>query len=485
MDGEVIESIQFLLSCVWTYLLSPGADHCLVYWIPVFDPGKFPCLSGRKGRQWAVWNVCRRPLVGTCELLLWQTDRQTDTHTPAASPVTELSCFCFAPFFCQITLTTIGYGDKFPITWNGRLLAATFTLIGVSFFALPAVSCLTSPGHGWVEPSSPVCLLCFRAFWALALLWRFKSSTDRNTLRRGETQQPDSYRWKSETFSCIFWSEFKHHQTGSTQHKRLGLDLSFPNSLTVRGYQLVIVDPGSATNVSMPDPPCTSRTPVVPFGQNRQNEKQMMETLCLTGATLLIFLCHHILQWIKVRIVLVSVVFGDGVWGTDADATGFEHLTRTKAAGYYGNAGVPLVSITNQVNRSPTSRCCWAHQICRLFMLFYFLPDWTLSVCTGSLEGLCHQSEPKRLDFNLGLLWEKCICSHVQVCQLVLGAPHLKRTDFIFVFRLIPPLNQLDLLRNLKNKSGLSFRSVKFAYNHYRSINSNIWWENNGVCLFL
>ncbi|XP_078506555.1 potassium voltage-gated channel subfamily KQT member 2 [Lissotriton helveticus] len=37
-----------------------------------------------------------------------------------------------------ITLTTIGYGDKYPRTWNGRLLAATFTLIGVSFFALPA-----------------------------------------------------------------------------------------------------------------------------------------------------------------------------------------------------------------------------------------------------------------------------------------------------------------------------------------------------------
>uniref|UniRef100_A0A2K6L445 Potassium voltage-gated channel subfamily Q member 2 n=1 Tax=Rhinopithecus bieti TaxID=61621 RepID=A0A2K6L445_RHIBE len=38
----------------------------------------------------------------------------------------------------KITLTTIGYGDKYPQTWNGRLLAATFTLIGVSFFALPA-----------------------------------------------------------------------------------------------------------------------------------------------------------------------------------------------------------------------------------------------------------------------------------------------------------------------------------------------------------
>lgn len=46
----------------------------------------------------------------------------------------------------QITLTTIGYGDKYPITWNGRLLAATFTLIGVSFFALPAVSLRGSEG---------------------------------------------------------------------------------------------------------------------------------------------------------------------------------------------------------------------------------------------------------------------------------------------------------------------------------------------------
>lgn len=40
----------------------------------------------------------------------------------------------------KITLTTIGYGDKVPKTWNGRLLAATFSMIGVAFFALPAVS---------------------------------------------------------------------------------------------------------------------------------------------------------------------------------------------------------------------------------------------------------------------------------------------------------------------------------------------------------
>lgn len=49
-------------------------------------------------------------------------------------------CLFFIFFLYQITLTTIGYGDKVPKTWNGRLLAATFSLIGVAFFALPAVS---------------------------------------------------------------------------------------------------------------------------------------------------------------------------------------------------------------------------------------------------------------------------------------------------------------------------------------------------------
>ncbi|XP_036386226.1 potassium voltage-gated channel subfamily KQT member 2 isoform X2 [Megalops cyprinoides] len=50
----------------------------------------------------------------------------------------QFETYADALWWGLITLTTIGYGDKYPITWNGRLLAATFTLIGVSFFALPA-----------------------------------------------------------------------------------------------------------------------------------------------------------------------------------------------------------------------------------------------------------------------------------------------------------------------------------------------------------
>ncbi|KAL2080300.1 hypothetical protein ACEWY4_024093 [Coilia grayii] len=50
----------------------------------------------------------------------------------------DFSTYADSLWWGTITLTTIGYGDKTPHTWQGRLLAAAFALIGVSFFALPA-----------------------------------------------------------------------------------------------------------------------------------------------------------------------------------------------------------------------------------------------------------------------------------------------------------------------------------------------------------
>uniref|UniRef100_A0A6Q2YSG0 Uncharacterized protein n=1 Tax=Esox lucius TaxID=8010 RepID=A0A6Q2YSG0_ESOLU len=51
---------------------------------------------------------------------------------------TEFHTYADSLWWGTITLTTIGYGDKTPRTWLGRLLAAGFALLGVSFFALPA-----------------------------------------------------------------------------------------------------------------------------------------------------------------------------------------------------------------------------------------------------------------------------------------------------------------------------------------------------------
>lgn len=38
-----------------------------------------------------------------------------------------------------ITLTTVGYGDVTPQTWPGKMVGALCALMGISFFALPAV----------------------------------------------------------------------------------------------------------------------------------------------------------------------------------------------------------------------------------------------------------------------------------------------------------------------------------------------------------
>ncbi|KAG8125708.1 hypothetical protein E2320_020862 [Naja naja] len=38
----------------------------------------------------------------------------------------------------QVTVTTIGYGDKVPQTWIGKTIASCFSVFAISFFALPA-----------------------------------------------------------------------------------------------------------------------------------------------------------------------------------------------------------------------------------------------------------------------------------------------------------------------------------------------------------
>lgn len=43
-----------------------------------------------------------------------------------------------AMWWAVITLTTVGYGDAYPVTMMGRLLASAIALLGIAMFALPA-----------------------------------------------------------------------------------------------------------------------------------------------------------------------------------------------------------------------------------------------------------------------------------------------------------------------------------------------------------
>ena len=76
----------------------------------------------------------------------------------------------------QITVMTIGYGDKVPQTWMGKIVASCFAVFAISFFALPAVSLYVRPSvccspslHLCLSVCPPACL-SLRQFLCLACL---------------------------------------------------------------------------------------------------------------------------------------------------------------------------------------------------------------------------------------------------------------------------------------------------------------------------
>ncbi|KAJ6220645.1 hypothetical protein RDWZM_006457 [Blomia tropicalis] len=43
-----------------------------------------------------------------------------------------------AMWWAIVTLSTVGYGDRVPVTWIGKIISTIFTILGVAIFALPA-----------------------------------------------------------------------------------------------------------------------------------------------------------------------------------------------------------------------------------------------------------------------------------------------------------------------------------------------------------
>ncbi|XP_038049725.1 potassium voltage-gated channel subfamily KQT member 1-like [Patiria miniata] len=50
----------------------------------------------------------------------------------------QFETYADALWWGVVTLTTIGYGDKVPITWLGKIIASCFSIFSISFFALPS-----------------------------------------------------------------------------------------------------------------------------------------------------------------------------------------------------------------------------------------------------------------------------------------------------------------------------------------------------------
>jgi len=75
--------------------------------------------------------------------------------------------------FPQVTVTTIGYGDKIPQTWIGKAIASCFSVFAISFFALPAVNTILIKitGVSWTMRKS---FILFIFFWVVFFLFFYK-----------------------------------------------------------------------------------------------------------------------------------------------------------------------------------------------------------------------------------------------------------------------------------------------------------------------
>ena len=86
-------------------------------------------LHTKRGDLAAVVSVLFLLLVMTSSLMFFAEHR--------AQPE-EFASIPRAMWWSIITLTTVGYGDVFPVTAAGRLLAGMIAIVGIGLFALPA-----------------------------------------------------------------------------------------------------------------------------------------------------------------------------------------------------------------------------------------------------------------------------------------------------------------------------------------------------------
>ena len=92
----------------------------------------------KQGELAAVVSVLFLLLVMTSSLMFFAENR--------AQPE-EFASIPRAMWWSIITLTTVGYGDVFPVTAAGRLLAGIIAIVGIGLFALPAAIL----GSGFME----------------------------------------------------------------------------------------------------------------------------------------------------------------------------------------------------------------------------------------------------------------------------------------------------------------------------------------------
>lgn len=84
-------------------------------------------------------------------------------------------CLIMLNSYFQVTVTTIGYGDKVPQTWIGKTIASCFSVFAISFFALPAVGGLEY-FNLFLNKFKFICIHAVFSHWEDSYIFEFEHS---------------------------------------------------------------------------------------------------------------------------------------------------------------------------------------------------------------------------------------------------------------------------------------------------------------------
>jgi len=142
-----------------------------------FDPDKTAC-TGITGAALKTPTACEALLTAASDDFQEDANKAIDdvlacTYTPAqvssyeCDPNTATCCFCIpngnyldavkytsipdAFWWVMVTVTTVGYGDLFPITWMGRGIGILTMMTGVFFLAMPLTIVGTKFNSAWED----------------------------------------------------------------------------------------------------------------------------------------------------------------------------------------------------------------------------------------------------------------------------------------------------------------------------------------------
>uniref|UniRef100_A0A2C9KB62 Potassium channel voltage dependent KCNQ C-terminal domain-containing protein n=1 Tax=Biomphalaria glabrata TaxID=6526 RepID=A0A2C9KB62_BIOGL len=97
-------------------------------------------LHGKTSLQARIYNFLERPTGWKCFIYHFTVFMMVLICLifSVLSTIDQYTDFAMETLFWMITVMTIGYGDKVPQTWLGKIVASCFAVFAISFFALPA-----------------------------------------------------------------------------------------------------------------------------------------------------------------------------------------------------------------------------------------------------------------------------------------------------------------------------------------------------------